>query len=130
MLLCDAINAARTEHEIFFLLTSYIDALGHGASPGSVPDALLTLPLGGRCDLERRAAQLGRQLDDKLRPGRGGRCAVAAEAFDTLITALLALERIEAEQCTRAGEAGNAVTTPAWLLSPGPGRCVGPESAR
>jgi hypothetical protein len=130
MLLSDAINAARTEHEIFFLLTSYIDALGHSVSPGSVPDAVLALPLAGRSDLERRAAELGCQLDDDLSPRRRERRPAIAEGFSILITAVLALDRVGTEQRRRADESDLAVTTPAWLPAPRPGRCVEPESAR
>lgn len=128
MMLSDAINAARSEHEVYFLVTSYIDALGHSLDPASVPDTLLTLPLRGRSDLEQRAAVLGRQLDDELRPRRSERRPAIGEAFSLLITALLALERIEAEQRKRLNESAGA--TPAWFLAPPPGRCVGPESAR
>lgn len=51
----DAMAQARTTHEVFFLLTAYIEHLGHSDMARTLPVHLTTLPLSGTQDVRRRA---------------------------------------------------------------------------
>lgn len=62
MPISDAIQELNTEHEIFFLLTAYIEALGFCDKLSLLPWQMRTLPLAGFSDVEARIDGLRLQL--------------------------------------------------------------------
>ena len=51
----DAMAQARNTHEVFFLLTAYVEHLAHSDMARSLPVHLTTLPLSSAEDIRRRA---------------------------------------------------------------------------
>jgi hypothetical protein len=60
----DQIRSANTEHEIYFLLTSYLESLPFTRDlQWSIPDYVARLPLCGKSDIHNRFDQLMLELD-------------------------------------------------------------------
>lgn len=55
----EAIERARSEYQVYFLLTAYIDHLQYSDCASLLPAHLTTLPLNGVSDLKRRQDVLG-----------------------------------------------------------------------
>lgn len=98
----DIIRTADNAHEIYFLLTSYIDALRSSTRVDSAPESLTQLPLDGRDDVKNRFDKLMVELDaaSKGLDERGR--IVTKEALHILGTALNRLASIEEEEKRRA----------------------------
>lgn len=58
MMIADAIAEATTEHEVYFLLTAYLESVRYGDQHGLLPDDLTRLPLAGPVDVENRLQHL------------------------------------------------------------------------
>lgn len=54
MLFSDAIQEFNTEHEMFFLLTAYVEALGYCDKLSVLPWQMRDLPLAGADDIKAR----------------------------------------------------------------------------
>jgi hypothetical protein len=55
MMITRALEVAHNEHVIHFLLSSYVETLGHYGSTRSLfPPEIRRLPLGGRADIDKR----------------------------------------------------------------------------
>ena len=59
MIIADAIATASSEHEVYFLLTAYLEAVRYGDRHGLLPDELTRLPVTGHADVEDRLHHLG-----------------------------------------------------------------------
>ncbi len=59
----DLILKSANDHEIRFLLTSYLDAVRHGDGQNGLAESITTLPLTGEADVNRRVAALLTELD-------------------------------------------------------------------
>ena len=94
----DIVRTADSEHEIYFLLTSYIDALRSGSRLDSAPESLTRLPLSGRDDLRNRFDKLMLELDTASKRLNERGCFVIREALHILGTALNRLVLIEKEK--------------------------------
>ena len=66
MMIVDAINSARTEHAVLFLVTAYIESLHHYQSCLGIPHSVIRLPVGGREDLEARLCALRHNINVPL----------------------------------------------------------------
>jgi len=57
-----------SEHEIYFLLTSYVEAVRYGGLLDCMPDCVARLPLAGLDDVRVRFSQLAVSLADTSHP--------------------------------------------------------------
>ena len=62
-MLADTIRNANTEHEIYSLLTSYIETVRVSKELQVIPEPITRLPLNGVADLRTRFTQLMLELD-------------------------------------------------------------------
>jgi len=97
MLMRNAIQEARTEHEIFFLLTAYIEAVGYCDKLHLLPWQMRDLPLAGADDVKARIYGLRLRLRS-MTPDADGRVQlVVNEALEVFITALRRLASLRAD---------------------------------
>lgn len=87
MLMTDAIRDAATEHEIFFLLTSYVEAVRYCDRLDTLPPAMKDLPVSGMGDVVARMDALRAGLGATPREER----AVIREALEIFGAALVRL---------------------------------------
>jgi hypothetical protein len=87
MQLTDLIRASASDHEIRFLLSSYLDAVRHGREPSSLVESAISTPLTDVSDVNRSIAALLGELDiaSKRLDDRG--CAQIKEALQVFATA-------------------------------------------
>jgi len=104
----DVIRTAENEHEIFFLLTSYAEAVRYDRPIQPLPEAITRLPLKGIGDVWQRFDQLvpaldaaSKRLDDKA-------VALIKQALHTYGTALGRLQTLEKEKPVVAASADAA----------------------
>jgi len=95
MTISHIIREANSEHEIYFLLTAYIDAVQFADKLNCLSEHLTRLPLTGLEDVRGRSAKLvgeldaaSKRLDDKV-------CTVIKEALEIFGAALTRLELFE-----------------------------------
>lgn len=95
----DTIRSANTEHEIYFLLTSYIEAVQSCEKPCRVSDHLTRLPLNGTADVRERFDHLMIELDAASKRLDDNACGVISEAVHILGCALNRLSVLDEQQC-------------------------------
>ena len=95
MSMIDLIRNADSEVNIYALLTSYIDALGHSDKGMLVAQSLLALPIYGAADLQARYSLLLAELDLASRRLDHQVCIVYKEALAILATALHCIRLIK-----------------------------------
>ena len=66
MMITDVIAEARTEHEIYFLLTAYLESVRFGDKFGLLPEHVTKLPVSGLADVKRRFDDLRMERDQAL----------------------------------------------------------------
>ena len=54
MMISDVIAEAGTEHEIYFLLTAYLESVRFGDKLGLLPEHITRLPVSGPADVKQR----------------------------------------------------------------------------
>ena len=97
MLITDVIREAVNEHEIYFLLNAYVEAVRYCDPLHHLPEAVTRLPFAGAEDVSARVEQLEAlrvlldERDDRVR-------RVVTEALDILGVAARRLESIRAER--------------------------------
>ena len=97
MLIVDVIRQSDNEHEIFFLLTAYVEAVRHFDPLHHLPGVVRELPFNSVEDVSARAESLGailespEALDDKIR-------LVLAEAHGIFAVAWYRLEMLRKEE--------------------------------
>ena len=89
------IREANTEHDIYFLLTSYIEAVRFGDKLNFLPECLTRLPLTGLDDVRGRSAKLVAELDAASKRLDYKTCMVIKEALEIFGAALTRLESFE-----------------------------------
>lgn len=96
MVITDVIREADTEHEIYFLLTAYLEAVRFGDKLNFLSEHLTSLPLTGLDDVVGRSTKLiaeldgaPQRLDDKERVV----VKETLEVFGTALSRLWLLER-------------------------------------
>ena len=94
MMITDVIREAASEHEIYFLLTSYVDAIRYCDRLGGLPPSMRALPLGGPEDIRTRLENLSGARAGDQGPGH----AAIAEAIDVFETALRRLDSVAGER--------------------------------
>ena len=96
----DIIRNANTEHEIYFLLTSYVEAVRFCDKPHCVSEHIIRLPLNGAADVGERFRQLMIELDAASKRLDDDSCTVIREAVHILGSALNRLSVLD-EQHSR-----------------------------
>jgi len=91
----DVIRGAETEHEIYFLLTAYIQSVRYSDRLRLAPDLLARLPLHGMSDVQSRFGALVPELDKASRRLDGKGCVLIREALNIFGTALDRLTALE-----------------------------------
>ncbi len=105
----DIIRTADSEHEIYFLLTSYIEAVRFSNRFSATLEHLTRFPLHGVNDVNERFEKLVEELDEASKRLDDHGCVLIREALHIIGTALNRLQSIGKENA--ASEA--AVTAPA-----------------
>jgi hypothetical protein len=104
MLVTEVIREAASEHEIYFLLTAYVEAVRHCDPLSCLPEEVRTLPLSGEEDVRARSERLSRMLDSS--PGLArSMWPVAAEALDIFSAAAQRLQSMHGAPAHPALEA-------------------------
>lgn len=63
MMMTEAILNADTEHEVYFLLSAYVEAVRYGDKLHCMPECIRRLPLNGIADVRARFEKLVAELD-------------------------------------------------------------------
>jgi hypothetical protein len=80
-MIADAIRETDTEHEIYSLLTAYIEAVRYGGELDLLSEPLTSLPITGPDDIRARSAILIAELDSASKRLDDKACAVIKEAL-------------------------------------------------
>lgn len=96
MLIHEAIRDANTRHEVFFLLTAYVEAVGYCDQENLLPWQVRELPLAGIEDVKARIYGLHPRVRS-MTPGYDDEVArrIINEALDVYTTALRRLASLE-----------------------------------
>lgn len=94
-MLLDVIKGATTEHEVYFLLHAYIEAIRHDDESEVLPQFLRQLPFHGLPDIEERVAELTLHLAGAGPPDRPMNRALVQEAHAILAAALTRLRWLD-----------------------------------
>lgn len=88
----DVIREAGNEHEIYFLLTSYVEAVRFGDQLNLVPEPVKRLPLEGNNRVREQYQELVAALDKATQNRNENACVVIREALPIFSAALDRLE--------------------------------------
>ena len=92
----DTIRSANTEHEIYYLLTSYIETVRSAdKSNDCFPEPITRLPLNGIGDVRGRFAKLLVELDKAAKSLDDSSCAKIKEGVHALGVALSRLNALD-----------------------------------
>jgi len=95
MMIADVISEAATEHEVYFLLTSYVEAVRHADLDQVLPHPLRGMPIRGVPDIESRLHWLTVELG-RAAPATGAvNGELLREALSLFAAALSSLNRIQ-----------------------------------
>lgn len=100
MLINDAIREASTEHEIFFLLTAYVEAVGYCDKLQLLPGEMRDLPLAGASDVKARVHALQQRLQSVASGSDIAARSTMGEALEIFNTALRRLGSLQAGKAT------------------------------
>ena len=100
-MITDTMRNANTEHEIFFLLTAYVETTRSGEQIELLPDVATVLPLDEHEDVRCRFNALMRSLDAASRNLDDRACLALREAVFVYGTALHCLAELQRRQRTR-----------------------------
>ena len=113
MMLLDVINEATTEHEVYFHLHAYVEAIRHDDESEALPQFLRRLPFHGLPDIEERVAELTLHLADAgPRRAYPMNRALVQEAHAIVAAALTRLRWLSTRRAVvRSSAAPETVTT-------------------
>jgi chemotaxis family two-component system response regulator Rcp1 len=114
----DVIRTAENEHEIYFLLTSYAEAVRYDRPVHPVPEPITRLPVRGPDDVRERFDQLVPELDVASKRLDDKRVALIKQALHTYGTALGRLKSLEKEKGGVSSENANASSVSASPQEP------------
>jgi len=98
-MIADIIRNAKSEHEIYSLLTSYIETVRYAnKAPGRIPEPITRLPLNGISDVKSRFTQLVVELDKASKSLDDNSCATIKEGMHALGVALNRLNVLNEQQ--------------------------------
>jgi len=104
MMINDIIRESATEHEVYFLLTSYVEAVRFGDKLQCLSESMLNLPLTGMDDVSERFEKLIVELDAASRRLDDGTCVLIKEALQVFGAATSRLRRLDVERNRIAAE--------------------------
>ena len=93
----DVIREATSEHEVYFLLTSYVEAVRHGDMLSCLPDQVRELPVNGLDDVRARVDGLRAELGQSLPRNTRSR-VIVTESTEIFSEALNRLQWLEWEK--------------------------------
>ena len=88
----DVIRTAEDEHEIYSLLTEYVEGVRYSNTPNFLPASLTELPLNGAADVKSRFAVLVIELDTASRQLDHRACGAIKEALQIFAAAATRLD--------------------------------------
>jgi hypothetical protein len=98
MTINDVIREAKSEHEIYFLVTAYVEAVRYCDPLSFLPAQARDLPLKGVDDVRTRIDGLWAELARARQAGSPSRATVIEETTDVLGAALSRLQWLEQEK--------------------------------
>lgn len=111
MMIRDAIREASSRHEIFFLLTAYVEAVGYRDERNQLPWQVRALPLAGTDDVKARVHTLYlRSCTTRPRSENDTACRIIGETLELYQTALRRLGSLEQNAATRLARAAGRHT--------------------
>jgi len=103
MTINDVIREAKSEHEVYFLLTAYVEAVRYVDKMSFLPASVRDLPLNGMADVKARFDGLKAELDQLSNNDDSRSLAIVKESADILGNALARLQWLE-QQKRRQGD--------------------------
>lgn len=94
-MIADVIRHAETEHEIYSLLSAYLEAIQFENKNSYYSNTATILPLAGKNDLEQRVNQLFIELDSASKALDDHACLTMKEALHIFGSALHQLQHLE-----------------------------------
>ena len=88
----EVIREATNEHEVYFLLTAYVEAVRHGDMLSSLPGQVRELPLQGLDDVRTRVDGLRAELGSTRNTRTRGIVMESTEIFSEALNRLQCLE--------------------------------------
>ena len=98
MMIADVLRNATTEHEIYFLLTAYVEAVRFCDKLNDVPEHMASLPLAGIDDVRSRFKKLVPELDAASKRLDHKACETIREALHIFGAALHRLGSLNADR--------------------------------
>ena len=98
MTINDVIREARSEHEVYFLLTAYVEAVRYVDRMSFLPASVRELPLNGVDDVKARYDGLRAELGQLSHGDDSRSLAIVKESADILGDALARLQWLEQEK--------------------------------
>jgi len=93
----DAIQEVTSEHEIFFLLTAYVEALSYCDKLRLLPWQMRNLPLAGADDVKARIYGLQLRISGMVADADHGARLIIEEMIDVFRTGLRRLASLQAD---------------------------------
>ena len=97
-MIADVIRNASTEHEIYFLLTTYVEAVRSCDQVHGMPEHITRLPLAGIDDVRSRFRKLVSELDTASKRLDHKACETIRDALHVFAAALHRLSSLNAER--------------------------------
>ena len=97
-MITEVIREAETEHEVYFLLTAYVEAVRFGDKLNCLSESMTSLPLTGIDDVSERFDKLIGELDVASRRLDDKTCEVIKEALYIFGAGLNHLRSLEGEK--------------------------------
>src|SRR5262245_39315434 len=98
MTINDVIREAKSEHEVYFLLTAYVEAVRYVDRMSSLPASVRDLPLNGVDDVKARFDGLRAELGQRRGKPDTRSLAIVKESADILGDALARLQFLEQQK--------------------------------
>src|SRR5262245_32645788 len=95
MMIADVIRQTKTKHEIYLLITAYLETMQFGGENAFVSKSTTILPLAGKEDLQKRFDQLFIDLDNASKALDDHACLTMKEALHIFGSALHQLHHLE-----------------------------------
>jgi hypothetical protein len=102
MTINDVIREAKSEHEVYFLLTAYVEAVRYVDRMSLLPASVRELPLNGVSDVKARFDGLRAELGQADGKPDSRSLAIVKESADILGDALARLQWLEQERGKQA----------------------------
>lgn len=106
MMIADAIRNAASEHEIYFFLTAYLEAVRYCDKLNNAPEHMTSLPLAGIDDVRSRFKKLAAELDTASKSLDHKACETIRGVLHIFGAALHRLDSLNAHRHRAHGSVG------------------------